>query len=176
VLKGKFLPEEFEKNDLLTMFYLEPKKYAYLTELSFLIDRFSAITDALKSKTPFIIADYSIYKCLYFAKVNLKGKEYRQFLGHFRLIEEQLTRPDLIISLEAETSVLKRNILSRGRNYETGIEELYLKKLERAYGEGWKQFPELKKESLKVKYYNRRLTPRLINQVKKLLKEYTQNA
>ena len=38
-LKANYLPEQFEDNTLLPLFYENKKKYAFLLEYSFLIDR-----------------------------------------------------------------------------------------------------------------------------------------
>ena len=39
----EFLPEQFEQNSLLPLFYHQPDKYAYTLEFSFLIDRFQQL-------------------------------------------------------------------------------------------------------------------------------------
>src|SRR3989344_1496170 len=76
-LGGVFLPEEFEENPLLPLFYKEPQKFAFPVEFSFLLDRFrqqkkwnETISNGL------VISDYYFEKCLYFAKLNLTEKDY----------------------------------------------------------------------------------------------------
>ena len=79
-LKFDFLPEQFEENSLLPLFYNDPKTYSYLLEFSFLIERFQQLNNwAEKLKTKHVVSDYNFYKCLCFAKINLSEPEYNFF-------------------------------------------------------------------------------------------------
>jgi 2-amino-4-hydroxy-6-hydroxymethyldihydropteridine diphosphokinase len=124
--KADFLPEEFEKNDLLPLFYADKKTFAFPLEYSFLLSRYQHITDHFKKDPSYTISDYSIYKCLWFAKVNLRPEDYTFFKKHFNAIEEQLPKPDLIIYLHSSVENLRKNINARGRHYEKNIKSSYL--------------------------------------------------
>ena len=135
-LEALLVEERFEDNVLLPSFYKDPKQYAFALELSFLLDRFEHLQKVYSEKHKYIVCDYSIYKCLWFAKVNLKKYQYRAFKELFALVSGALQKPDLFIYLETSVGNLKSNISKRGRTYEKGIEANYLKKLDKEYKKG----------------------------------------
>lgn len=134
---GALLVEErFEDNVLLPQFYKDPKQYAFAVELSFLLDRFEQLQKVYIEKHKHIVCDYSIFKCLWFAKVNLKKYQYKAFKELFQLVSGALQKPDLFIYLDTTIGNLKNNISKRGRVYEKGIESNYLKQLDKEYKKG----------------------------------------
>src|SRR4051812_32065818 len=76
-LKADLLTERFEENLLLPLFYKNKKKLAFSLEYSFLLDRYAQLTEYFSDpKKKNSVADYSIYKCLWFAKATLSTKEF----------------------------------------------------------------------------------------------------
>jgi len=138
-LNAIYLPEEFEENELLPLFYKDAKRFGFPLEYSFLISRFEQIHKALKDKKQLIVADYSIYKCLWFAKVNLSKKDFLFFEKNFNAILSSLPKPDLIIYITTDIENLQKNIQKRGREYELSISSSYLGKIEKQYKKGIKQ-------------------------------------
>jgi 2-amino-4-hydroxy-6-hydroxymethyldihydropteridine diphosphokinase len=122
-INATYLPEEFENNPLLPLFYENKKLFAFPLEYSFLINRFNQIQQAFKNEKKIIVSDYSLFKCLWFAKINLSPKNYGVFKKQFNLILDQLPKPDLIIHLTTATKNLKQNIKKRGRKYELTISD-----------------------------------------------------
>jgi 2-amino-4-hydroxy-6-hydroxymethyldihydropteridine diphosphokinase len=165
-LNAGFLPEEFEKNDLLPLFYAQPDVYAFPLEYSFLLNRFQHILNAFKGGKNLLISDYSIYKCLWFAKINLSKKDYEFFKKHFYAIESQLVKPDLIVYLDTTTKNLKKNIKSRGRIYEQKIQETYLQQVSEQYLKGLKKLDSVEKLVIPVKSYTPQLNEELIKTIK----------
>jgi deoxyguanosine kinase len=135
-LDALLVQERFEDNILLPSFYKDPKRYAFALELSFLLDRFEQLQKVYNEKHKYIVCDYSIYKCLWFAKVNLKKYQYKAFKELFTLVSASLPKPDLFVYLETSIGNLKNNISRRGRIYEKGIETNYLRKLDKEYKKG----------------------------------------
>jgi len=132
-LKGIYLPEVFEENTMLSLFYEQPKKYAFLTEYSFLLDRQKQITQHFKhNHTKITISDYHFDKCLCFAKVNLKGNDLSYFKKHVKAIKPFIKKPDLIIYLNTPIDLITKNIKTRGRDIEKTIELSYLKNLKKS--------------------------------------------
>jgi deoxyguanosine kinase len=132
-LDAHFLPEQFEDNALLPLFYEKPKVYAFPLEYSFLIQRLQQLhTYFLKCKSS-TVADFSLYKCLLFAKANLPTKEFRFYEKHFQAIAQQVPSAHITIVLSTSMAQLKRNIKKRGRTYEQGISEVYLNKVSKLY-------------------------------------------
>lgn len=165
-LKYDFLPEEFEKNDLLPLFYSDPKTFAFPLEYSFLLNRFQCIADTFKQNNKLVVSDYSINKCLWFAKVNLPPTDYLFFKKHFRAIESQVPKPDLIVYLDTSTKNLKKNINARGRSFEKSITETYLTKVGERYLKGLKKLKGVDKIIIPVKNYTPQLNEELIKTIK----------
>ena len=132
-LQAHFLPELFEKNALLPLFYKDKQTFGFPLEYSFLIQRFQQLHDYFLNPNAITISDYSIYKCLLFAKLNLPKKEYAFYTKHFKAILKQLPQPDIIILLQTSTQHLKTNIKNRGRVYEKNMATNYLDSISSIY-------------------------------------------
>mgnify|MGYP001768291197 CR=1 FL=1 len=138
---ARLILERFEDNSFLPKFYKDPDKYAFPLEMSFLADRFqqlkSEITthDLFKS---FTIADYFIDKSLIFARKTLQSDEYQLYAKFFDIINSSLPKPDLIIFLHTTISQVKKNISTRGREYEKEITDVYLENIQSGYLEYFK--------------------------------------
>lgn len=129
-----YLPEEFEENPLLPLFYKEPDKYAFSLEISFLLDRFRQLSNWKNKLSEFpVVSDYFFEKCLYFAEINLNPEKYLLFKEQFEQLNRQVIQPDLLIVLKLSTELLQENIRNRNRDYETQIEDTYLEKLNTIY-------------------------------------------
>lgn len=135
-LKAFYLPEEFEENNLLPLFYENPKQFSFPLEYSFLISRFEQLNKALKNKKQILVSDYSIYKCLWFAKINLSKNDFLFYENHFKAILKTLPQPDLLVYLSTDINNLQINIKKRGRDYEQNISSHYLNKIEKQYKKG----------------------------------------
>jgi len=168
---ARLLPEIYEDNGLLPLFYDDPKMYAFSLEYGFLMNRFEEITKQLKNKNNTIVSDYSFYKCLYYAEVNLPAKEFTMFKKHFKTLLKLLPKPDLIVYLDAKTNTLLQNIKKRGRPYEQNMKRGYLTSLEKAYKQGLAESKDLKKLVIGIKTYNVSLETALIKKIDKYIKE-----
>jgi len=170
-LNAKFLPEEFEDNPLLPLFYSNKKLFAFPLEYSFLIGRFKQILEVFKTEKKIIVSDYSIYKCLWFAKVNLSEKDFALFKKQFKLILDQLPKPDLIIYLSTTSKNLKQNIKKRGRKYEQTISEDYLNAITSQYNKGLTKLKNIKTLNLPINSYHAKLELASIKTINNFIKE-----
>jgi deoxyguanosine kinase len=169
ITKGIFIAEKFEKNPLLPLFYKNPAKYALPLETSFLLERFNQLHALFQEvKGHLLICDFSIYKCLWFAKTNLCETEYLQFKKTFDVLEEELRKPSLLVYLEASTDHLQKNISKRGRIYEQKIENHYLHAVSKNYKKGLKQLKDIRQVHYTISSYSKSSTDKLM---KDLLKE-----
>lgn len=132
-LKAVFLPERFEENTLLPLFYKDKKTFAFPTEYAFLIDRQKQMSQHFAKDPKLTVADYFLDKCLYFAEINLSGKDFKFYKKHFEAVRSTVPQPDLIVYINAPEDLLLKNIRKRGRGYEQQIGEKYLKKISRVY-------------------------------------------
>ena len=130
-LKATYLPEQFEENTLLPLFYNDNKTFAFPTEYSFLIDRQKQLTNYFKSlkKGTITVADFHFDKCLCFAKANLSSKDFSFFKKHFKPLKKTLPTPHLIVYIDTTTDLLTKNIQKRGRDIEKNLKKSYLEKL-----------------------------------------------
>lgn len=138
----RIILERFAENPFLPLFYQQQSRYAFALELSFLADRYQQLNDELSPQELFqqqTVSDYILSKSLIFANITLKNDESTLYQRLFRIINPHLPKPDLLVYLHKDVSLLKKNIISRGREYEQNIEEEYLKKLENGYWDFFKQ-------------------------------------
>ena len=170
-IKGLYLPEEFDDNALLPLFYENKKLFAFPLEYSFLINRFKQIQKVVKNKEKFIVSDYSLYKCLWFAKINLSKKDFLVFKKQFKLILKHLPKPDLIIHLTTNTKNLEQNIKKRGRKYEKSISSAYLNAISREYIVGIDKIKNIKKLNLNISNYHPKLESISIKKINNFIKE-----
>jgi deoxyadenosine/deoxycytidine kinase len=130
-LNGRALLEETEENPFLANFYKHPAKYAFQTQIYFLLKRYEGIASigqiGLFEKV--IVTDFLIEKDRVFARINLEDSEFWLYDQLFRLLRKRLSPPDLVIFLQARTEVLMDRIRKRGRKFERGIGYDYLEKI-----------------------------------------------
>lgn len=133
-LKAHYLPEQFEENTLLPLFYKDRKTYAFPTEYSFLIERHKQLVTYFNTvkKNAITVSDFHFDKCLCFAKVNLSAKDYSFFKKHFKPLKATIPVPDLVVYLDTSTDLLVKNINKRGRVIEKELKQSYLEKLKKS--------------------------------------------
>ena len=133
-LKATYLPERFEENALLPLFYNDRKTFAFPTEYSFLIDRHKQLQTYFEAnkKQHITVSDFHFDKCICFAKANLSQKDYQYFKKHFKALKASITQPDLVVYINTDVSLLVKNIKTRGRAIEKIIEPEYLFSLKKS--------------------------------------------
>ncbi|HNZ42825.1 MAG TPA: deoxynucleoside kinase [Bacteroidales bacterium] len=144
---ARLILEQFEDNAFLPKFYRDPEKYAFPLELTFLASRYQQLKEQLTHKDlfqTFTISDYYIYKSLIFAKKTLQDDELALYTRLFNIINGTLPKPDLLVYLYVEVPRLKRNIITRGREYEQDIEHDYLERIQSGYFDFIKQQTDLR--------------------------------
>ena len=134
-IKGKVILEEVDGNPFLPRFYADTRKFAFQTQLFFLLNRYQQQKELsqrdLFAKT--VISDYLFAKDRIFAYLNLDENELCLYEQVYVLLDASLTKPDLVIYLQASSEVLMERIKKRGKVYEKDISEDYLKRLVDAY-------------------------------------------
>lgn len=136
-LGARLILEGFGENPFLTDFYEEPERYAFQTQLFFLLQRYQQQQE-LRQVDMFhnlLIADYMFVKDRLFASLNLDEKEMTLYDTVANLLEKNVINPDLVIYLQADTDTLMRNIARRGRDMEKNISEEYIDALNQLYTE-----------------------------------------
>jgi deoxyguanosine kinase len=134
-LHAGMILEKFEENPFLENFYADPVKYAFHTQIYFLMSRYRqqrqiAQIDLFSSK---VIADYLFSKDRIFAEINLSDDEFALYDKIYALIERDVPGPDLVIYLQAPADFLYRRIKQRDRDFESPLEYNYIEQLCEAY-------------------------------------------
>lgn len=134
-LNAELVLEQFEANPFLEKFYSDRKRYAFQTQMFFLINRFKQQEELNQGNlfTEYIVSDYIFEKDRIFAYLNLSGEELKLYESIFPLLERNLTKPDLILYLQSSVDRLVYNIKKRGRKIERNITKNYIAELSEAY-------------------------------------------
>jgi deoxyadenosine/deoxycytidine kinase len=138
VFQAELLLEVFEENPFLSDFYTDRERYAFQTQIFFLLSRYyqqrRGVIEIL-SRSQSLISDYTFEKDALFARINLKGDELVMYDRVHEALAEKIPLPDLIVYLRADTDVLMQRISLRDRPYERNMERDYIAELGQAYDE-----------------------------------------
>ena len=128
--------EVFEENPFLSDFYSDRQRYAFQTQIFFLLSRYyqqrRSVPEILKQGEP-LITDYTFAKDALFARINLIGDELEMYYRVHDALAEKIPLPNLIVYLRADADVLMQRIASRDRPYERNMERDYIDQLNHAY-------------------------------------------
>ena len=143
-LDAKLVLEKFEENPFLSEFYDDPVRFAFQTQLFFLLQRYQQQQE-LRQVDMFhnlLISDYMFIKDRLFASLNLDEKEMSLYDSIANMLERNVINPDLIIYLQADTNTLMKNIAKRGREFEANISYDYINGLNEIYTEYFFRYNE----------------------------------
>ncbi len=134
-LKANIILEQFEINPFLEKFYLDRKRFAFQTQMFFLVNRFKQQQQLGQENlfTEFLVSDYIFDKDRIFAYLNLSGEELKLYETMFPLLYRDLRKPDLVIYLQSSVDRLMHNIKKRNRRIEKNISRSYIEELSDAY-------------------------------------------
>jgi deoxyguanosine kinase len=130
------LLEVFEENPFLSDFYADRERYAFQTQIFFLLSRYHqqrrAVGELLAEKNS-LLSDYTFEKDALFARINITGDELEMYYRVHDALAEKIIRPDLILYLRANTDTLMDRIAFRDRPYERNMERDYIHQLNLTY-------------------------------------------
>lgn len=134
-LSAKLILEEPEANPFLEDFYKDPRRYAFQTQMFFLVSRHQELKEKAQPDLfhEGIVSDYLFQKDRIFANINLSDRELQLYNRVAPLLEADLPPPDLVVYLQAGAEVLMRRIEQRGRHYERLMDPKYVATLVEAY-------------------------------------------
>jgi deoxyadenosine/deoxycytidine kinase len=148
MLDARTVLEVFEENPFLADFYKDNARFAFQTEMFFLLSRYQQQQQFSQEDlfSRFSISDYLFRKCRIFASMTLSEDEFRLFDRVYEILDDSLPRPDLVIYLHAPVDVLMERIQRRGRPYERDLDRAYLSDLQARYTDlfsGYRETPLL---------------------------------
>ena len=130
------LLEVFEENPFLSNFYSDRARYAFQTQIFFLLSRYhqqNRNVPGMISDGQHLISDYTFEKDSLFASINLQGDELEMYYRVHEALAEKIPTPNLIVYLRASTETLMQRIAMRDRPYERQMDPEYIDLLNRAY-------------------------------------------
>jgi deoxyguanosine kinase len=134
--EAELLLEVFEENPFLSAFYSDRQRYAFQTQIFFLLSRYRQQNNTVPQilgRGSRLISDYTFAKDALFAGINLAGDELDMYHRVHEALGEKIPKPDLIVYLRAQTEVLMQRIAFRDRSYERQMKRDYIDELNRAY-------------------------------------------
>jgi deoxyguanosine kinase len=134
-LSAEILLEVFEENPFLSDFYTDRARYAFQTQIFFLLSRYRQQHRVIANtiRTMPLVSDYLFAKDWLFAHLNLTGDELAMYERVHSILGEQIPTPCLVVYLRAPTDTLMRRIAFRDRTYERQMSPTYIDALRSAY-------------------------------------------
>ena len=132
---AEVLLEIFEENPFLSDFYADRARYAFQTQIFFLLSRYHQQNNnvpKILTDNKSLIADYTFAKDALFAGINLTGDELDMYHKVHEALGEKIPKPDLLVYLQASTDTLMNRIAFRDRSYERQMERSYINELNMA--------------------------------------------
>jgi deoxyadenosine/deoxycytidine kinase len=123
------------ENPFLPRFYQDRRKYAFQTQIFFLLSRYQQQQELLQLElfSRLTISDYLFAKDRIFASINLDENEMALYDRIYRLLTGRIPTPDLVIYLQAKSQILLSRIRQKNEEYERSISEDYVQTLVEAY-------------------------------------------
>jgi len=140
--KWKFnvLPEPEAKNPFIKKFYKDPERWAFHSQLFFLVER-ANLQLKIEKTSSHIILDRTIYEdAEIFARLLLNENEFKIYKKIYEQYLELISSPNFVIYLRTSVDTLMERIKIRGRGYEKTIKKSYIKRLNEAYDEWIRNF------------------------------------
>jgi len=133
--KGKAVYEEVEENPFLADFYQDPMRFAFQTQIFFLLSRYRQQQEIPQRELfhQLIVADYTFWKDKIFAYLNLEDRELFLYEKIATLLERDIPKPDLVVYLKSTPERLMQNIKKRGRYFERTMSYEYIQSLNKSY-------------------------------------------
>jgi deoxyadenosine/deoxycytidine kinase len=143
-LQAELLLEVFEENPFLSDFYADRARYAFQTQIFFLLSRYHQqhrVIEPTLDRAP-LVSDYSFAKDRLFAHLNLAGDELDMYDRVHSVLAEKIPQPDLVVYLRAGVDTLMERIAMRDRPYERAMSRDYIADLRNAYEDFFTDYPD----------------------------------
>jgi deoxyadenosine/deoxycytidine kinase len=134
-LGARVVLEKFEENPFWEKFYQDPERFAFQTQIFFLLSRYKQQQELFQGDLfhQYLITDYIFEKDKIFAYLNLQDDELKLYENIAGYIEKAIPTPDLVVYLQSSVERLMENIRRRGRSAEANMSEDYIRDLNEAY-------------------------------------------
>jgi deoxyadenosine/deoxycytidine kinase len=126
------------ENPYINDFYEDMARWSFNFQVFFLSCRIRQSMEALRSGGD-LFQDRTLHEDAYIFASNLhemglmSSRDFETYMKIYGLSEELIRRPDLLVYLKASVPKLVEQIHRRGRAYEQGLDEAYLRRLNDKY-------------------------------------------
>lgn len=133
--------EDVDDNPYLNDFYKDMQRWSFNLQIYFLNSRFGQVQEIHKGNKN-VIQDRTMYEDAHIFAPNLhamglmSSRDFENYQSLFKLMNNFIPAPNLLIYLRSSVSNLVEQIQKRGRDYENSIRIDYLSRLNERY-EAW---------------------------------------
>jgi deoxyadenosine/deoxycytidine kinase len=133
--------EDYANNSFLSKYYEEMPRWAFHSQMYFLINKIKQYEEINKSlKNSHVVQDFPLYQDVAYARTthklgNMSKEEWELYHDAFTLFDKKFKQPDLLIYLKVTPSTAISRIRTRGRDFESSIDESYLSSLQESIEE-----------------------------------------
>ena len=172
-LKARLVLENPEENPFLLDFYNEKKRYAFQTQIFFLLSRYKQQQNFLEHDLFMkkVISDYFFEKDKIFASVNLDEKELFLYERIYSLLIKNVPKPDLILYLQSDPQTLYKKLRKKRKKQFQKIELDYLMALNEAYNRYFFHYDETPLLILNSDDFDFQKNPSHLDELLELLKK-----
>ena len=174
-MDARLVLEVVEENPFLSQFYANPKRYAFQTQLFFLMSRFRQqkdLYDGEHNVSGDFLADYHLLKDRIFAELTLEDEELELYESVYESLAMCIRKPDVLIYLTADEKSLIERIERRARPFEKDFDRRYLARLSERYQHHFSDYsdtPLLKLNTTRINYVSDRApVDEIYNEVRRL--------
>lgn len=143
-LNAETVLEVVEENPFLSNFYQDISKYAFQTQIFFLLSRFKQMQttapDILARKN--LVSDYLLAKDCVFARLTLNADELDMHSRLYPILASKLPHPDLVVYLRADINTVMERIATRDRPFERSMSRDYIERLGAGYDDFFATYTE----------------------------------
>ena len=136
--------ERVEDNPFLPKFYRSRETYAFQNQTFFLLNRYRQQVELSQQDlfTQNVVADYLFAKDKIFATLTLSSDELNLYQQIYALLDARVSKPDLVIYLQARPEVLYKRVKKRDKKYERSVTFEYLAEVAQAYNQFFFHYDE----------------------------------
>jgi len=118
-LDARLILENPEENPFLIDFYKDKERYAFQTQVFFLLSRFKKQEELFEHDLFLkkIVQDFYFGKDRIFASLNLDEREYRLYEKIFPILGKNIPQPDLVIYLQSNPENLYKKLKQKKNLY-----------------------------------------------------------
>jgi deoxyadenosine/deoxycytidine kinase len=130
-VEGRPVLEKPEENPFLSLFHRDMEKWAFQTQVSFLIQRHSRLEE-LHTADLFngpAVSDFCFHRDGIFARATLSERDLVLYRKLSDALAPQVPEPDLVVYLQASSGFLKERMVRFGRPFERDVSRSWVERL-----------------------------------------------